>query len=62
MDRQSYQKRPVTPFFPERKLFGWDIQRDIKAPCEAKKGKFLKMIACALNKESHYRQRQSRIS
>ncbi|GEM_PF-6731277 len=58
MDRQSYQKQPITPFFPERKLFGWDIRQDKQIPDEAKKGKFLKAIACALNKEAQYRQRE----
>ena len=56
MDRQYYQKRPVTPFFPERKLFGWDMKQDNKVPGEPKNRSFLEMLACKLNKEAQYRQ------
>lgn len=56
MSTHTYQKRPVTPFFPERKLFGWEVKREETDHKKGEKRNFLKTLVCKLNKEAEVRQ------
>jgi len=56
MSTQTFQKRPVTPFFPERKLFGWEVKREDKEHKKGEKRTLLKTLVCKLNKEAEVRQ------